>query len=157
MASRLLGRGTYSGATCPPHSACPSTTGPRRCRRYCSTCGPTRCAGRHTTHPRNTPWVRKTESHSPESTKVSLFMASPTPGKSPPSSLAPKPHPGYFPVSSLSPTFQAHGRELKKLPGLSHCPPPLCCHLHAAQYLVSAPHGSPSSNSPILPSSCIPQ
>ena len=93
------GLDTHSGATCPPLLACRYATGPRRCLRCCSTCGPTRCAGCHTSHPHKTPWVRKTGSHSPESTKVSLFTAPHSTGNSQHPPWYPK-HLGFFPPSS---------------------------------------------------------
>ena len=76
------GLDTHSGATCLRLLAGRYATGPRRCLRCCSTCGPTRCAGCHASHPHNTPWVQKTGSHSPESTKVSLFTAPRSTGNS---------------------------------------------------------------------------
>ena len=101
------GRGTHSGVTCPPRLACRYTTGLRRCRHCCSTCGPTRCAGCHTSHPRNTPWVRKTGSHSPESAKVSLLTDAPHHWEPPPPSLAPKPHILFLSCFLSQPSFQA--------------------------------------------------
>lgn len=151
VASRPLGRGgagrgTHSGAACPPRPACRSTIGPRRCHHCCSTCGPTRCAGRYTTHLRNTLRVRKTGSHSPESTKVSLFTTPPTilPGTQTTHA------PGLLPCL-LSEPYILYGKTSPGCPCPSVPPlPPLCS---PRSFLPSSL--SPSSTLPFSLPSCI--